>query len=561
MEKTKRIVGYARVSTEAQDITRQIEMIKDCCKVRNYSLIKIIQEKISGAQRDRKSLNELSEVDKTIADMIIVSELSRLSREDDIMRVLSTINDLLQQGVDILFLDKPDHIYKAGTSLDLISIITLAVEARASADERNKIAGRMQTGLRTKLTEYSNMFVGGTVPFGYKVIPNPDYKLNVTPKNLLVIDEKEAEAVKYLFQQLINGKTIRKTVRVFNELYPYKLSYSGICRIINNPKYKGEIHRKGKLYGTVPELQIICPEDFDKANKQMRENEFFHSNAPKHPNPLKGLLFCPCGCGLYMKPNHSSYLIYRCSSAYNDKVRCGNLGVKCSYVLSSVWECVRGTLHTQEYLRFSTQRANELQEQNRQIRETVTQKVNAVDEMKTESASIMDKIKRLTNIDLIAEFEQDYNELSSRIKQAEQEISELNGRIAENNTEIQKSLEQKDFSTMERSALYKEKLQKVIYRSVSAMRGILEIYFKNGMTQYIIIKKHRKGGAFLVHDPFEIDTEQKCVFMKSITPEIQTSADDERIYKVGATTHRLTYDEFFNAYDNIEELRIPITDE
>ena len=80
MEKSKRIVGYARVSTEAQDITRQIEMIKDCCRVRNYNLIKIIQEKISGAQRDRKSINELLEVDNTIADMIIVSELSRLSQ-------------------------------------------------------------------------------------------------------------------------------------------------------------------------------------------------------------------------------------------------------------------------------------------------------------------------------------------------------------------------------------------------------------------------------------------------------------------------------------------------
>ena len=27
MEKSKRVVGYARVSTEAQDITRQIELI------------------------------------------------------------------------------------------------------------------------------------------------------------------------------------------------------------------------------------------------------------------------------------------------------------------------------------------------------------------------------------------------------------------------------------------------------------------------------------------------------------------------------------------------------
>lgn len=101
--KIERVVGYARVSTEAQDITRQIELITAYCSDRNYHLIKIIQEKISGARKDRKSLNELLDVDDAVADMIIVSELSRLSREDDILSVLSTINELLKQGVDILF--------------------------------------------------------------------------------------------------------------------------------------------------------------------------------------------------------------------------------------------------------------------------------------------------------------------------------------------------------------------------------------------------------------------------------------------------------------------------
>ena len=66
MEKSKRVVGYARVSTEAQDITRQVELITAYCTERNYHLIKIIQEKISGARKDRKSLNELLEVDDTV---------------------------------------------------------------------------------------------------------------------------------------------------------------------------------------------------------------------------------------------------------------------------------------------------------------------------------------------------------------------------------------------------------------------------------------------------------------------------------------------------------------
>ena len=33
MEKSKRVVGYARVSTEAQDITRQVELITAYWKI------------------------------------------------------------------------------------------------------------------------------------------------------------------------------------------------------------------------------------------------------------------------------------------------------------------------------------------------------------------------------------------------------------------------------------------------------------------------------------------------------------------------------------------------
>lgn len=39
MEKSKRVVGYARVSTEAQDITRQIELITAYCSDPLYELL------------------------------------------------------------------------------------------------------------------------------------------------------------------------------------------------------------------------------------------------------------------------------------------------------------------------------------------------------------------------------------------------------------------------------------------------------------------------------------------------------------------------------------------
>lgn len=286
----------------------------------------------------------------------------------------------------------------------------------------------------------------------------------------------------------------------------------------------------------------------------MRENNLFQSNAPKYYNPLKGLIFCPCGCSLYMKPNHNSYLIYRCSSSYNDKQRCENFGIKCSYVLSAVWTCVKETLHTEEYKRFNTERANELQGINKQIRETITRKVNNVDELKTQSASLIAKIKKLNNDDLINELETDYNVLCKQIKQIEQEISELNGQIAENDAEIKRSVEQKDFSEMEQSALYKEKLQKVVYHSLSAMRGILEIVFKNGMIRYVLIKKHRNGGVFLLPEFWTVDISRAVIIVPT-----HPSVDPEHPYTLLPTIPReYTFDTIITERD-MDEYRITVS--
>ena len=255
-----------------------------------------------------------------------------------------------------------------------------------------------------------------------------------------------------------------------------------------------------------------------------------------------------------MKPNHNSYLIYRCSSSYNDKQRCENFGIKCSYVLSAVWTCVKVTLHTEEYLRFNSRRSNELHEINKQIRETITQKVNIADELKAQSAALIDKIKRLTNSVLIGELEAEYSFLQDQLKQTEQEISELNGQIAENDAEIKRSVEQKDFSEMEQSALYKEKLQKVVYHSLSAMRGILEIVFKNGMIRYVLIKKHRNGGVFLLPEFWTVDISRAV-----ITVPTHPSVDPEHPYTLLPTIPReYTFDAIITERD-MDEYRITVS--
>lgn len=66
-------IGYARVSTRDQNLDRQIVSLT------NAGCEKILQEKISGASKDRPEFQKLLEIVRP-GDVVIVDDLSRLSR-------------------------------------------------------------------------------------------------------------------------------------------------------------------------------------------------------------------------------------------------------------------------------------------------------------------------------------------------------------------------------------------------------------------------------------------------------------------------------------------------
>ncbi len=79
------IYGYARVSTDGQSLGAQVASLKEA------SCEKIFQEKISGAQSDRKELVRLM---ATLAkgDVVVVTRLDRLARSTrDLLNLLGTI--------------------------------------------------------------------------------------------------------------------------------------------------------------------------------------------------------------------------------------------------------------------------------------------------------------------------------------------------------------------------------------------------------------------------------------------------------------------------------------
>ena len=161
-------VGYIRVSTDHQDLSRQETLIRQYCQKHNYLLTDIIGEKVSGAKKGRASLSDLLTLDKSSADIVVVSELSRLSREDDYTKILFIVNEMLENGINVVFLDEESKIYEAGKPLSIVDILTLVIGAKTAADERMKIATRMKTGKTTKIQIEPYMYTGGTAPYGHR---------------------------------------------------------------------------------------------------------------------------------------------------------------------------------------------------------------------------------------------------------------------------------------------------------------------------------------------------------------------------------------------------------
>lgn len=127
------IVGYARVSTADQNVSTQVEMLKESgCE-------KIYSDVASGVREDRKGLNEmLSYLRK--GDIVIVYKTDR------IFRSLKNMIDLIEKfnsiGVKFKSITEPAFDTTSANGKFIIQIFGAVAEF-----ERNLISERTKTGL------------------------------------------------------------------------------------------------------------------------------------------------------------------------------------------------------------------------------------------------------------------------------------------------------------------------------------------------------------------------------------------------------------------------------
>lgn len=126
------VFGYARVSTEAQELSRQIDMLNA------YGVDKVYQEKITGTKIDRPQLERLKEVLRE-GDVVVIESLSRLGRSTK--DLLTIIEEWESKGIKVVSLkEKIDTNSPTGKLL-------LTVLSAICQFERDIIAQRTQEGL------------------------------------------------------------------------------------------------------------------------------------------------------------------------------------------------------------------------------------------------------------------------------------------------------------------------------------------------------------------------------------------------------------------------------
>lgn len=86
-----------RVSTQAQDYDYQVNLLTDIAKSRNWQIVKIFANKVSGAKKneERSEIVELLDfVKNNKIDKILCTEISRLGRSTlEALKVIETLNE------------------------------------------------------------------------------------------------------------------------------------------------------------------------------------------------------------------------------------------------------------------------------------------------------------------------------------------------------------------------------------------------------------------------------------------------------------------------------------
>lgn len=149
------IIGYARVSTKDQNLSRQIKELKD------FGCDPVFEEKQSGKTFKQREIYKKMRSKMRFGDVLVVHDLSRFGRNKEEIR--NEWKSLMDEEIDIIVLNMPVLNTKKYRELEgvgqLVSDLVLTLLSWMVDEERERIRAAQREGI--EIAKKEGKFQGG----------------------------------------------------------------------------------------------------------------------------------------------------------------------------------------------------------------------------------------------------------------------------------------------------------------------------------------------------------------------------------------------------------------
>lgn len=304
-----------RVSTEVQSFEEQEREIYDLAIKDGYKEKEIISVAYKEsarklAEEERLGLNKMKElIDKGGINCVYAWEISRIARTK---KVLFSIEEyLLKRKIQLVIKDPSLRLLKDDGTIDegAETVFTLYAQL-AESEMRNKF-DRFSRGKKQKARE--GRYVGGNLPYGYKISENKD--------RLIELDEAQAKVVRLIYNLYESGITQPQLAIELERMGIFNMKISLINHILKNRHYLGIPFKRKDIkncrYNERIYPAIISKEQFEKC-RVIAKNNNTRANKTRNIYFAENLVHCQsCGCKWSAS---GSKVAYHCYNAYKSKV-------------------------------------------------------------------------------------------------------------------------------------------------------------------------------------------------------------------------------------------------
>lgn len=317
----KRILGYARVSSEEQAInSRALEQQK--ARLTAAGAEEILEDVESGAKDDRPSFQQLLKMVRSgECSEVVITKLDRITRS--LLTLRSTIQILIDANVRLRVLD--DSIdTKTAAGRFHINIMGSVAEM-----ELDQLRERVLHGKRYGRQQKHHF----SCPFGYRLEEGSIYPNNAEYRDS---GKSHFQVAREAIDLFLNSGNLSQCIRTLSERYggdrvpghwsvDFARDVSGFKRWLLNPVLRGglayNVRRETKIeYQNTHPYTLLNDQEYRQIVDLLKASERTKTIHRRMINPLAGLMVC-AGCGAPMFTSNSgekgkrhAYIL--CSGAY-----------------------------------------------------------------------------------------------------------------------------------------------------------------------------------------------------------------------------------------------------